>query len=1255
MDNYFDFDQAAIAPFDSSEEISSTLGDANQLDANEQFDSLFLDKSASLPVDGSAESGTVMLNLINDRKVEAVRWAYDPLATYPMFKAKTPCQLCEKMGMDCYLASRGMLITGCTACISLYRECSFTYPDMQPGYVATFPGIAEDEQVCHGPITTRRAAMNSFNTDGRGRKSGARFHRDAIKILKTWLSEHTDHPYPNERERDELKQLTGLKRSQINNWLANARRRGKVRPASDPPSPILGAMDIPTQPITNEMYENLNPLDRWRASPPEHEPASMTAIARAVTSNDLPHTLRSRNQSSSSLHISRPSSRKASSDDDSTNLSIMFQPPSVSSFETRESSNSTSLSLASSQSHKSRQSFASSQDRRRRRRNPLLHQRNSSTTNMGPPLSNPKVAKSKAGNGSKERIFQCTFCTDTFPSKYDWQRHEKSLHLALERWTCCPMGPTRIDASTGFQQCVFCPELLPTPSHLEKHNFQACNEKTVPERTFYRKDHLRQHLRLMHGVKFDPHMDTWKNTTFEIKSRCGFCPSLFTTWQSRADHLAAHFRNGCDMKDWNGGWGFEGFVERLVENALPPYLIGLERNTMNPYRAREARKTPLDSATKLATNLNAIDSTVVESSTACMLGDNSGGDLPDYDKVEVDQITKDSNCWLRLEEALIKYVLEQKSFGIMPEDKQIQDHARTIVYGDADPWDWTMADSQVWLDAFKSEHGLSTSSEDSSPEYQSTRTVPVAAPYVVKGGLKSNTRRTASHNENVGHRPSGSSLPGVQERTCPLAPTQSSNSSTHGGTPITPVEDILSLPCANHGLTNGQHTDLDFDAMDFSQLDINAFGEMEFENELQASQAGPVPAMSMMGYRPQQVHTPAMANEFMHLDMSSGMATGAQQKPLQADFNPFTGVDEAPEMTLETFDQLTGYMNGFSIFVKKRELTEKPRKFEESLDLASVKPLEQNFDWRQRDENPYRPWHDGPYHVTMGLKNAEIGSWIELDKTYLDKYRLKKGLYQNHRDEVLRALPGCEDGMFEALEILKDVLIRRYPTMFRMRDTHTIENLVTGDVWDLDRNAKTWETHHPLEVMGLLATEDFFLLQNDPATGMSTLRAGGVCFPAGFKIEDKIGLTLWQIHAGKVPKYEQKLAKSMDRFFMNLRTGSQIQRFNFAIDDSDELFHRHSHHNLSLEQLEKQPKLEDLHLRVERQVLQRLPRTRALLFTIRTYVTPITEVTRDHAVAKALRTNVDSFGEDLAVYKNMSLWNEILQKHIKEVLGEEDA
>ena len=30
---------------------------------------------------------------------------------------------------------------------------------------------------------------------------------------------------------------------------------------------------------------------------------------------------------------------------------------------------------------------------------------------------------------------------------------------------------------------------------------------------------------------------------------------------------------------------------------------------------------------------------------------------------------------------------------------------------------------------------------------------------------------------------------------------------------------------------------------------------------------------------------------------------------------------------------------------------------------------------------------------------------------------------------------------------------------------------------------------------------------------------------AGFKIEERIGQSLWGIHAGKVPQYESKLAK----------------------------------------------------------------------------------------------------------------------------------
>lgn len=164
-----------------------------------------------------------------------------------------------------------------------------------------------------------------------------------------------------------------------------------------------------------------------------------------------------------------------------------------------------------------------------------------------------------------------------------------------------------------------------------------------------------------------------------------------------------------------------------------------------------------------------------------------------------------------------------------------------------------------------------------------------------------------------------------------------------------------------------------------------------------------------------------------------------------------------------------------------------------------------------------------------------------------------------------------------------------------------------------------------------------------------------VFVPAGFKIEKILNRSLWEIHAGKVPQYEQKLAKSMDRFFQKLRVDSPIQRFNYAIDNSDELFHRHSHHNLEELEVGSGLRLEDLHLRVERQVLQRLPKSRDLLFSIRTYVTPITKVTEDKDIARALRTSVSSFGVDVARYKNKALWNDILQKHIAGVLGEESV
>lgn len=222
--------------------------------------------------------------------------------------------------------------------------------------------------------------------------------------------------------------------------------------------------------------------------------------------------------------------------------------------------------------------------------------------------------------------------------------------------------------------------------------------------------------------------------------------------------------------------------------------------------------------------------------------------------------------------------------------------------------------------------------------------------------------------------------------------------------------------------------------------------------------------------------------------------------------------------------------------------------------------------------------------------------------------------------------------------------------MFRQTTTG-IENLVTGDRWDLRKESSTWDRWHPLQIMGLLTTEDWFIMQTDSDGETTRLTAGAPCFPAGWKIRERIGLSLWQIHAGNVPFYEEKLSKSMDRFFVRLSADKPIMRFNYAIDLSGELFHINSHHNLMLDALETPLTVDQLHLRVERQFLQRLPVTQAIVFSIRTYVTPITEVTKDRDIAKALRTSVRSYSPEVAKYKNKHLWNEVMEEHFHRVIG----
>ncbi|GAB7353999.1 hypothetical protein MBLNU459_g4592t1 [Dothideomycetes sp. NU459] len=587
------------------------------------------------------------------------------------------CDYCRSRQLQCYM-SWGKLT--CTACDTLWRQCSFVHvnadsqdPDRRDstqlnlGLVDTLHSVTEDACQEKGaltgvrPLRSKGGATASSRPEDSSKKSSTRFSRASIKLLRQWLDAHSNNPYPTEDEKAELCTLTGLRHAQINTWLANARRRGKAKansagnlsPSLQPSTPAIGIPSSANINVTS--WENMNPLDRWKHSPPQNEPAPLTAIADAIDAGYLPPHSDANTPSTlgyRGLGSGLESSRNSSSNRRAPSITSLEQSTSI--------SYSAGSSAAWSGSHESYGSFSSfgsglngKKDRRRHR----------------------KVSQASAKlrkDDAKKRIFQCTFCTDTFKSKYDWTRHEKSLHISLEKFICCPLGPQVTDPNTGVQVCAYCLDPEPTPEHLEKHGHQQCNEKSKDSRTFYRKDHLRQHVRLVHDSKLLPHMDAWRVEAKFVNSRCGFCGERFTVWQERVDHLAAHFKDGLKMQSWKGCRGLDPEVAATVSSAMPPYLIGVETFSLDPF-----------SATQNTMSTSAIKAKHIE----------AGG-------------SSKATCWEILTVRLGRFCKEQSDKGVVLTDEAIQRQARIILYDSDDPWEQTAADNPEWLDLFKKAHGL---------------------------------------------------------------------------------------------------------------------------------------------------------------------------------------------------------------------------------------------------------------------------------------------------------------------------------------------------------------------------------------------------------------------------------------------------------------------------------------------------------------------------------------------------------------------
>lgn len=278
-------------------------------------------------------------------------------------------------------------------------------------------------------------------------------------------------------------------------------------------------------------------------------------------------------------------------------------------------------------------------------------------------------------------------------------------------------------------------------------------------------------------------------------------------------------------------------------------------------------------------------------------------------------------------------------------------------------------------------------------------------------------------------------------------------------------------------------------------------------------------------------------------------------------------------------------------------------------------------------ETIHLPFEPGPYRMAMGLFTVPAAEWFELDERYEPEMAERRRLLDMHNAEVFAALPLSDAARGEALEAVADNLITHRSDWFA-RDGCMLRNRITGEVWNLQS-----PPCDPLEVAGRVVQEDLCIVQID--RDVPVLSAAVLCFPSRWRLGEKIGRPLSDVHA-PVPFYEQRLARAVDGFMHRLKPGHIAARLNWSVLDDPALFQPAGKWREARNAAITPENAGDrLFLRVERQTLRRLPRTGAVLFGIRVHVYRLADAIADAVTAVRLADAIRALPDSTALYKSI--------------------
>lgn len=330
-------------------------------------------------------------------------------------------------------------------------------------------------------------------------------------------------------------------------------------------------------------------------------------------------------------------------------------------------------------------------------------------------------------------------------------------------------------------------------------------------------------------------------------------------------------------------------------------------------------------------------------------------------------------------------------------------------------------------------------------------------------------------------------------------------------------------------------------------------------------------------------------------------------------------------------------------------------------EVAPVRPpkaeaVGNDFKWNEKEPMNFRPFvGKKSFKPSLAVHNIS-DDWNELfliEKTYLDCTNLRRKYAEVYPKNVMHAHPNARttEAVREFYEFTIRFLCERYPQYFKVeKEKNVVHNLINNDSipWDCSQE-------EPVDLLRVLAgniEEDFLIMLKDDPTNEDEeyiMRSSLTGSPAGFDPAHNFDRPISFIHK-PVPQYKERLSSPMSRFFNKLEPKDLWVRGNFSVQTNSVLFKLEDHHAREGDEVKELTAadldFDNCFMRCERQVLTRLPKSRANIMIVKTFLTPLKQIKAEglgHELARA----IDSWPDDLAFYKRRHAWGNAVTEYLR--------